>query len=234
MGGAFDPPHTAHQRLAQTAVDQLGLDELLVIPTGRGAHKQRALSSPLHRLRMCQLAFEGSECPRARVDDCELNRDGVSYSFDTLVQLRAQHPNADWYLVIGADQAQVFDTWYKWEAILEMATLAVAVREPQGKFDPLDLDKAAQITQETTPNDHCVEVQGYRWHNRALIERLQNSRERSHAEVAVTLNMPSMSVSATQIRNSIQEGVDVSHLLNPAVHAYILSHSLYIPKSITE
>jgi nicotinate (nicotinamide) nucleotide adenylyltransferase len=158
----------------------------------------------------------------------------VSYSFDTLVQLRAQHPNADWYLVIGADQAQVFDTWYRWEAILEMATLAVAVREPQGKFDPLDLDPAAQITQETTPNDHCVEVQGYRWHNRALIERLQNSRERSHAEVAVTLNMPSMSVSASQIRNSIQEGVDVSHLLNPAVHAYILAHSLYIPKSITE
>ena len=226
FGGAFDPPHLAHLRLAQTAIDELSLDELVVIPTGKGPHKLRELSSPLDRLKMCQLAFQGLE--RARVDDCELSRDGVSYSFDTLVQLSAKNPDADLYLVIGADQAYVFDTWYKWEAILEIATLAVAQREPQIKADT-----AVKITIETTPKDHSIEVGRYRWHNRGLIERTRDFRGRTHAEVAVTLNMPSMSVSATQIRHSIQEGVDVSHLLNPAVHTYILAHSLYIPKSST-
>ncbi len=214
FGGAFDPPHLAHVRLAQTAIAELCLDTLYVVPTGSALHKNRSLSTPKHRLCMTQLAFEGLE--KVIIDECELRRSGVSYTYDTVYDLRQQHLGADIYLIIGADQARLFDTWHRWTELLQLVTLAIAERAPE-------------ISPDTTQGDQNLELEHYRWHNRGLVKSVQNSRERTHPQIAVTLNMPSMSVSATQIRSFIKEGVDISHLVNPAVLSYITAHSLYTP-----
>jgi nicotinate-nucleotide adenylyltransferase len=126
FGGAFDPPHRAHVALAQAAVAQLGLDRLLVVPTGQAWHKARALTPAPDRLAMTRLAFDA--LPHVEVDERELHRDGPSYTIDTLRELRAAHPAAELFLVMGEDQAQAFTRWREWEAILGIATLAVAGR----------------------------------------------------------------------------------------------------------
>ncbi len=126
LGGAFDPPHLAHQQLAAVACAQLQLNQLRVIPTGQAWHKARTLTSPDHRLAMVKLAFAGFE--KVQVDPRELNRIGPSYTIDTLQELAAEHSSARFFLIIGADQALALPTWQRWQEILKLATLCVASR----------------------------------------------------------------------------------------------------------
>lgn len=126
FGGAFDPPHRAHRELAARALAQLQLDRLYVFPTGQAWHKARHLTAAEHRLGMARLAF--ADLPGVRVDDRELRRAGPTYTLDTLRELRAEHPQAQLYLLIGEDQAASFSTWRGWPEIARLATLVVARR----------------------------------------------------------------------------------------------------------
>ena len=126
MGGAFDPPHLAHQALAQAALAQLQLDELRLVPTGHAWHKARALSAAQHRLAMVQLAF--GDQPKVIVDPREIEREGPSYTIDTLRELAIKYPQAELFLIIGADQAQALPTWKAWQEILQIAIICVADR----------------------------------------------------------------------------------------------------------
>lgn len=126
FGGAFDPPHIAHIALARAAVAQFHLDELRIIPTGSAWHKSRPLSSGTHRLAMAHLAFD--EIDKVHVDSREIDRDGPTYTVDTLTALKTEHPQAVFYVFIGEDQALAFKTWYQWPAILDVARVVVAQR----------------------------------------------------------------------------------------------------------
>jgi len=126
FGGAFDPPHVAHVALAQAALEQLQLDQLRIFPTGQAWHKARVMSAPEHRLAMTRLAF--GQLPRTVIDERELHRPGPTYTIDTLRELKAEHPAAQLFLVMGEDQAVSLARWHEWEAILEMAVICMAAR----------------------------------------------------------------------------------------------------------
>ena len=137
LGGAFDPPHLTHVALARAACQQLGLDRLHVTPTGDAWHKTRTLTAAEHRLAMCRLAFEG--VAQAVIDDREIRRAGPSYTVDTLRELRAEQPDAQLFLIMGADQARALTTWREWEAIVQSAIICVAERadiaQPSASYD---------------------------------------------------------------------------------------------------
>ena len=126
FGGAFDPPHIGHEVLARTAIDQLQLDELRVIPTGYAWHKARTLTAAVHRLAMAHLAFDAK--PRVVVDPREVNRSGPTYTIDTLQDLADEFASAQLYLVIGEDQARALTTWHRWRELDRFAIICVAVR----------------------------------------------------------------------------------------------------------
>jgi nicotinate-nucleotide adenylyltransferase len=126
FGGAFDPPHTAHVALVQAALQQLQLHEVRVLPTGQAWHKPRTLTDRAHRLTMARLAFEGM--PEVVLDPRELNREGPSFTIDTVLELQAEQPHAKWWLLLGQDQWQAFNTWHEWQALAGLVQVAVAVR----------------------------------------------------------------------------------------------------------
>ena len=126
FGGAFDPPHNAHVALVQAAIAQLDLSELHVIPTGIAWHKARTLTLPQHRLAMTRLAFQ--DVPRVVIDKRELERAGPTFTIDTLVALKQEHPTAELHLIMGADQFVAFRKWHRWEAVLDLAIICVAER----------------------------------------------------------------------------------------------------------
>ena len=129
-GGAFDPPHNAHVALAKAAVEQLGLDALHVIPTGHAWHKTQQLTIGFHRLEMAERAFGG--IPKVFVDQREVLRTGATYSLDTLRELQAENPDAQLYLVMGADQAAALPTWSHFDEIAKLAIICVAARSISG------------------------------------------------------------------------------------------------------
>jgi nicotinate-nucleotide adenylyltransferase len=151
FGGAFDPPHLGHVALARAAVEQLKLDQLRVFPTGQAWHKARELSPAAHRLAMAELAFAG--VPRAVVDGRELQRQGPTYTIDTLRELRQEFPQAQLLLVIGADQAEDLHGWRESAEIARLATVSIAARArpmghaagfdssrlPEGPREPVEL-----------------------------------------------------------------------------------------------
>ena len=127
FGGSFDPPHLAHQALAQAAIAQLKLDCLFIVPTGQAWHKSRVLSDVVHRLAMTRLAFQS--LAQAVVDDMETRRSGPSYTVDTLAALKSRHPDALFYVLVGDDQGLGFTQWHQWQTILKMAQLVVFPRQ---------------------------------------------------------------------------------------------------------
>ncbi len=140
FGGAFDPPHNAHVALAQTALTELGLDALHVIPTGQAWHKARPLSPAENRLAMTHLAFQ--DMPKVVVDDREIKRAGPTFTIDTLQALQAENPGAELYLIMGADQFAAFQQWHRWREIVNSAIICIAARArfdwSEGQFEPLN------------------------------------------------------------------------------------------------
>ena len=113
--------------MAEAAIAQFHLDELIVVPTGNAWHKPRDLSSGEHRAAMARLAF--SHLRQARVDEIELRRQGPSYTIDTLRSFGDQFPGAQFFLLIGEDQGKALATWHEIGEIAQRAIICVADRE---------------------------------------------------------------------------------------------------------
>ncbi len=135
FGGAFDPPHRAHEALVKTAISELALDRLVVIPTGQAWHKPRELTPASHRLAMTRLAF--ADWPQVTVDSQEIDRIGPSYTMDTLRVVAASEPEAELFLIMGGDQAAALTTWREWQGILQLATICVAFRADSTRVSTL-------------------------------------------------------------------------------------------------
>lgn len=125
FGGTFDPLHLAHMVTAETAHSQANLDVVSFVPAGDPWQKgHRSVTQAEIRIDMLRAAIKG--VPYFQVDDRELRRSGPSRSFDTVIELRSEghHP----VLIIGADSALRFTSWFRWEELLELCELAVVPR----------------------------------------------------------------------------------------------------------
>ena len=127
FGGSFDPAHVEHVNLVKDAIRSLSLDKLIVLPAHTPPHKQgKTLTSDKMRLEMCRLAF--SDVEKAEVSGYEIEKGGVSYTFETCRYFRALYPTAKLFWLVGTDMLRDFPTWKKPAQILEDVTLAVCAR----------------------------------------------------------------------------------------------------------
>ncbi len=127
LGGAFNPPHTSHQRLARAALQRLPIDRLLVIPAGDHPHKRGLDMAPAQdRLAMCRLAF--ADLPGVEVDDRELRRTGPSFTVETLASLAAEFPGRRLFFLIGSDNLPQLATWREPERLLSLCTVVTFPR----------------------------------------------------------------------------------------------------------
>lgn len=127
LGGTFDPPHLAHLIAAERAVEAFALDMLLFIPANIPPNKSgQAMASAIDRLAMTRLAIE--ENSKIEVLEIELSRPGISYSIDTIRQIKSQWNPSKLFLFIGSDQFAAFSTWHEPEEILREAEVVVMTR----------------------------------------------------------------------------------------------------------
>jgi nicotinate-nucleotide adenylyltransferase len=132
LGGAFNPPHLGHLVCAQEALVQLELDRVMFVPVGVAPH--RTLDDdpgPEARLEMVELAIADDE--RFTTSRIEMDREGPSYTADTLEQMREESPEDELFLILGGDQAAALASWHEPEKVLERATLAVFERLSWGR-----------------------------------------------------------------------------------------------------
>lgn len=126
LGGTFDPVHSEHVRLAKSAIEELGLDKLLVMPTCISPHKSVLPSSADDRLNMLKIAFQGVD--KVEISDYEIKKEGKSYTYITVEHFKESF-DGELFFIVGGDMLNDFKNWKFPERILNACTLAVFSRE---------------------------------------------------------------------------------------------------------
>lgn len=133
-GGSFDPIHVGHLVLAEQCREQSRLDQVWFVPSARGPHKSNGThSSDRQRIEMIELALSGYE-PFV-LSKIEIERGGVSYTVETLSQIRESNPDDELFLLMGDDSLEQFATWREPDKICQLAIPLVANRPGSGKVD---------------------------------------------------------------------------------------------------
>ena len=152
-GGTFNPPHIGHLQAAKQAITSLKLDRLLLIPDRIAPHKEIPSGSPTPQQRMDMLRIAAKNSPGLEVSDIELRREGVSYTYLTVGELKKQYPDSQLVLLMGTDMFLSFHTWKNPEKILENASLGVFCRGEKGEQAAIEARKA-----EMEAEGACVEL----------------------------------------------------------------------------
>lgn len=127
MGGTFDPIHYGHLLLAQNALTSFDLDEILFIPSGTPWLKESTKVLPKNkRVSMTGIAIE--ENPQFALSTIEIDRDGNSYSYETVEELKKSNPDVDYYFIMGADSLLQIESWKCPDRLMKECTLLAAVR----------------------------------------------------------------------------------------------------------
>lgn len=198
FGGTFDPVHLAHLILAESCREQCQLDAVWFLPAGDPPHKGAKTITPGNaRVEMLDFAIAGH--PSFHVSRMELERDGKSYTFQTLERLHAEDPARELFFLIGADSLADFPTWREPRRILELATI-VAVNRGDRPLPDVD-DVARRIAGNIAAG--------------TVRERIR------------TVTMPGVDISSTDIRTRAKSGRSIRYLVPRAVEVYIGEKKLY-------
>lgn len=134
FGGTFNPVHKGHIMLAEYCMDSVGLGRIIMIPTAVPPHKiSNNLASENDRLNMCKLACRGKE--NFFVSDIEIKRQGKSYTYETLTQLKEIYPDDHLYTIMGADMFLTLDRWKNPEIIFEKSSIITIPRDEENKHE---------------------------------------------------------------------------------------------------
>jgi nicotinate-nucleotide adenylyltransferase len=174
FGGTFDPVHYGHLLLAECCREQCHLNEVWFVPAAIPPHKRhRDLSESKHRIEMLRLATGGHDA--FRVSRMEVDRGGVSYTVDTLRQMHAQHPEAEFYLLLGADSLADFPNWREPAEILRLA-MPVVVRRGSATINWTPLAPLVSAERFAQFAQHIVEMPVVDFSSTAIREAVASGR----------------------------------------------------------
>lgn len=203
LGGTFDPVHFGHLRTSLDVIEALGLEHLRLIPCAIPPHRTEPVANAAVRRLMLELAIKNH--PKLMVDDRELSREGPSYTVDTLLSLREDFPDNPLFVLMGTDAFASLPSWSRWQQIAELAHIVVMQRAEE----PLTL--SAELAE---------------WYQQ---HQPQAGDENLPAGKVWSVPVTQIGISATQIREALQQQRDVRYLLPDAVISLIEQMGLYPP-----
>lgn len=206
LGGTFNPIHFGHLHIAEEVLSACDLDQIWFIPTWQPPHKTLAAEvSFVQRLEMVESAIAGDG--RFQASDLEGRRGGISYSVTTLQLLRQEHPEHEFYFIMGLDSFREVGTWKSYPLLFELAHIVVTAR-PGFYGDPRDLLPVAIA-------DHfCYD---------AVAENLLHES----GFTVIFVSHTSRDISSTGVRQAIAQGESIEGLVPTIVAEYIDCHCLY-------
>ena len=206
LGGTFNPIHFGHLRMAQELAEALNLTEVRFIPSANPPHKNQPSVSAKERAAMVQLAV--ADNPLFKLDTRELNRDGASYTIDTLISLREElGNNVALCLVMGSDAFAKLDSWHRWQELLKYCHIILVQRPNKLAQTKLPDDLTALLHDNYTEN---------------IDDLAQKSAGYIHMQATTAQD-----ISATNIRKRLAIGKSVKYLAPDNVLAYIQQQHLY-------
>jgi nicotinate-nucleotide adenylyltransferase len=238
-GGTFDPVHYGHLKVAEAVLSAFALDRIFFVPAFTPPHKRkRMISSPFHRMAM--LALATADSPKMLVSTVELEAPSRPYTIETLGRLRTELQPARLFFMMGADSFIDVTSWREYEAILSEYDVIVATR-PGYRHDGCD----GVPNGEETLGALAPQL-GPRWRRRIVdlrggatpsnLANLANLTNLANADLAnedmnsshiYLTDYVSIDVSATGIREAVEQGRSIDDMVPPSVAAYIEKYRLY-------
>lgn len=212
LGGSFDPIHIGHLRLALELYEDLGLQQVRLIPSGLPPHRAPPVASPTQRLYMLKAAL--IDAPGLYIDERELARSGPSYTIDTLTSLRAELGGVPLCLILGMDAFLSLNTWRRWREIITLAHIIVAQRP--GYDARISKNEARSL-----PGAELASLIAER--------RTTNPQELANKPAGCILYWPvtQLDISSAHIRALIAAGKSPRYLVPDAVAVTIKSQGIY-------
>lgn len=204
LGGTFDPVHFGHLRMAIECLERLAFAEARLVPLYSPPHRRPPLAAPEHRLAMLKIAVGTAD--KLIVDDCELQRQSISYTIDTVSALREKFNNTPVCLLMGTDAFNTLHTWHRWRSLLDHVHIVVAER-PGVTLKP----EHAELN--TVLDKHVVS-------DATILHTTRGGR-------IFRLQIPWLDISATRIRDMLRMHHNPAYLLPDGVIDYIHAHHLY-------
>ncbi len=204
LGGTFDPVHNGHLHLATTFLETLNMAELRFVPLNTPPHRIPPLASAEQRLKMLKLAVENQA--DLKVDDCEIQRGGISYTIDTLKHLRKTLNETPVCLLMGMENFKTLNRWHQWQSLLDYAHIVIASRP--GSDNKLTDGEMKNLMDDPITQSVVVLHQ-------------------QPAGLILQLDIPMLDISSTQIRNNFQDNLNSNSLLPNKVLDFIQTHHLY-------
>ncbi len=204
LGGTFNPVHHGHLRAAIETKEVLDLARVHLIPLLIPPHRDPPEVSAHLRLSMLQAAT--ADEPALLADDREIRRGGVSYTIDTLIQMRDEMPETPLCMILGTDAFAWLHTWREWEHLIELAHIIVVHRPGT------DLPKDVPANRLLRERETCKK------------EDLQDSPAGSFLSMAI----PFLEISSTRIRSILHNGQNPRYLLPDSVLEIIRKERLYL------
>jgi nicotinate-nucleotide adenylyltransferase len=203
LGGTFDPIHNGHIAAADAAERALGLEGIMLVPARIPPHRQDPVGAGSeHRLAMAELAAR--ERPRWSASRIEIDRDGPSYTYDTLAELHRQFPGTQIFFILGADAFAEIATWSRYPAVLDLANFVVVSRPG------ITLDSLC----ERVPSAFTLRPSAF-------------SLQPSAKTRVILVESSTPDVSSTEIRRRVRAGENLTGLVPESVENYIDTHHLY-------
>ena len=208
FGGTFDPIHFGHLRLATEVAEAFRLEQVIFLPAGLPYHRGRtAHATNDQRLTMVKLAT--ARDARFDVDDRELRREGPTYTYDTLVEIRKERgPDTPLVFLTGSDAFGRIDTWHRWTELFDLAHFVIAIRAGD------------ETWQSKGPGAFPKEA----WPRITLNQREMLS---APSGKVMTFFMTSIAISSTAVRTLAGEGASIRYLTPDPVVEFVRSHDLY-------
>lgn len=211
LGGAFDPIHFGHLRMAQELADVLELNEVRFIPTAYPPHRPQSQTSETHRLAMVRLAVDGN--PRFSCDDREILRyraqQKPSYTIDTLLSLEQEAGDETALcMLLGADAFLGLPSWHRWEELLQHCHIIVAHR-PNANLEP----------------SHFSQPLKSMW-KKAMRLDLEVLKRKKNGHILMQ-SITALDISSTRIRQDLKQEKNPRYLSPDVVIDYIRAHNLY-------
>lgn len=171
LGGTFNPIHLGHVAIAKAAYDEFDLDEILFIPSGISYMKSNVTDAKI-RAEMTALAIK--DYPNFVLSDMEINRPGNSYSYETILSLKKEHPDTEYFFIVGADSFVYMEHWKCPDLIFANAHILVAIRNGSTKKD-LEETKTSYL-QKFNANIDFISFDGYDVSSSDIRNRVKEGR----------------------------------------------------------
>lgn len=200
LGGTFDPIHYGHLRTGLEVAQQLNLQHIRLIPSARPPHREQPQASVEQRLSMLHLAVKNN--PYFIVDDRELEREGTSYTVDTLLSLRQDFPDNPLYFILGEDAFLGIQSWHRWQQLLSLTHIVV-------------MNRPGETSMPTGLSD---------WYQQYLA--VETDREKPIGNIW-PVEVTSLAISSTGIRHTLSQNLSPQFLMPDTVIQLIQQAGLY-------